>query len=151
MPALPSTSAQEVKLGSSHTRPKDTKGTPCSRNAGRPRILVTGVGQHETADHLCGEQPFILGNGVEVVLDGERDDVGILLTGGNSQLHQEGVLYVSEPPAASGIQLYAKCVGLALTQGTGRQVGLEVQPFDLGPDLGQGLGGDLARVCSSRC
>ena len=112
----------------------------------RSRILVTGVGQHETADHLCGEQPLILANGVEIVLDGERDDVGILLSGSDRQLDEEGVLDVAEPAMAGCVQLDAQGVGLALAQGARREVGLEAQPFDLGPNFGQGLGRDLARI-----
>ena len=83
---------------------------------GRPGVLVAGVGQHEAADHLGGQQPFVLGNRLEIVLDGKGDDVSILLTGGDGQLHQEGVLDVAEPVPASGVQLDSQGVGLALTQ-----------------------------------
>ena len=74
--------------------------TPCRRTRRGHRAPATsqvadplaGCCSARPADYLGGEQPLVLRNGFEMVLDGEGDDVGILFTGSDGELHQESVL-----------------------------------------------------------
>jgi hypothetical protein len=67
---------------------------------GRTGVVVPGVGQHEAADHLGGEQRLVLGQGLDVVLDDLARIVQDVADGLPGELGGKGDVNMSGPPGS---------------------------------------------------